>query len=39
VIYRCKLCGLELTFSNEANKLIVATPADAPANVPPKIPA
>jgi hypothetical protein len=37
VIYRCKLCALELTLSHETNKLIVAAPADASAKVPPEI--
>jgi len=37
VIYRCKLCGLELILGKETNKLIAAAPADAAAKVPPKI--
>jgi hypothetical protein len=36
VIYRCKLCGLELTLDKKTNKLIVAAPADAAAKVPPE---
>ena len=37
VIYRCKLCGLALTLSNETHTLVVAS-ADPSAKVPPKIP-